>query len=107
MEAGEIIAFNLKRLRNEKNLTLGQLANMAGVSKVVLSQIEKGEANPTINTIRFKFGKRRFPRFRRTSTISFTIMRRPRIETLSCTRWKQSRAASTLPSGIPRTALSI
>ena len=51
MEAGEIIAFNLKRLRNEKNLTLGQLANMAGVSKVVLSQIEKGEANPTINTI--------------------------------------------------------
>ena len=51
MEAGEIIAFNLKRLRNEKNLTLGQLANLAGVSKVVLSQIEKGEANPTINTI--------------------------------------------------------
>ena len=51
MEAGEIIAYNLKRLRNEKNLTLGQLANMAGVSKVVLSQIEKGEANPTINTI--------------------------------------------------------
>ena len=25
MEAGEIIAYNLKRLRNEKNLTLGQL----------------------------------------------------------------------------------
>ena len=39
MEAGEVIAYNLKRLRNEKNLTLGQLANMAGVSKVVLSQI--------------------------------------------------------------------
>ena len=51
MEAGEIIAYNLKRLRNERNLTLGQLSNLAGVSKVLLSQIEKGEANPTINTI--------------------------------------------------------
>ena len=51
MEAGEIISINLKRLRKERNLSLGQLADMAGLSKVVLSQIEKGDANPTINTI--------------------------------------------------------
>ena len=51
MEIGEIIAYNLKRIREERNLSLGQLADSAGVSKVVLSQIEKGDSNPTINTI--------------------------------------------------------
>ena len=51
MEIGEIIAINLKRLREERNLSLGQLADMAGVSKVMLSQLEKGASNPTVNTI--------------------------------------------------------
>ena len=51
MEIGKIIAYNLKRIREERNLSLGQLADNAGVSKVVLSQIEKGDSNPTINTI--------------------------------------------------------
>ncbi len=51
MEIGEIIALNLRRLREERNLSLGQLAEMAGVSKVMLSQLEKGTSNPTINTV--------------------------------------------------------
>lgn len=51
MEINQIIAYNLKRIRKEKRLSLGQLAERADVSKVVLSQIEKGDANPTINTI--------------------------------------------------------
>ncbi len=51
MEINEIIACNLKRLREEKNLSLGQLAELAGVSKVMLSGVEKGASNPTINTI--------------------------------------------------------
>ena len=51
MEIGEIIAYNLKRFREERNLSMGQLAEMAGVSKVVLSQLEKGASNPTINTV--------------------------------------------------------
>lgn len=51
MEIGEIIAHNLKKLREERHLSQGQLAEMAGISKVVISQIEKGTANPTINTI--------------------------------------------------------
>jgi transcriptional regulator with XRE-family HTH domain len=51
MEVGAIIAANLKRIREERHLSLGQLAEQAGVSKVILSQIEKGDANPTINTI--------------------------------------------------------
>lgn len=51
MEVGGIIAENLKRLRAERNLSLGRLAELSGVSKVMLSQIEKGDSNPTVNTI--------------------------------------------------------
>lgn len=51
MEVSRIIAENLKRLRTERNLSLGALAALCDVSKVMLSQIEKGETNPSINTI--------------------------------------------------------
>lgn len=51
MDLNNIISANLKKLRNERNLSLGQLSELSGVSKVMLSQIEKGESNPTINTI--------------------------------------------------------
>ena len=51
MSINEIIAANLQRLREERNLSFGQLAERSGVSKVMLSQIEKGEGNPTINTL--------------------------------------------------------
>ncbi|MEA5039380.1 MAG: XRE family transcriptional regulator [Clostridiaceae bacterium] len=51
MEILLVIADNLKRLRTERNLSLGQLAELSGVSKVMLSQMEKGDTNPTINTI--------------------------------------------------------
>lgn len=47
----KLIAYNLKKLREEQNLSQGQLAERAGVSKVIISQIEKGDSNPTINTI--------------------------------------------------------
>ncbi|WP_432409405.1 helix-turn-helix domain-containing protein [Wukongibacter sp. M2B1] len=51
MNINLIIGENLKRLRNERNLSLSQLAELSNISKVMLSQIEKGETNPTINTI--------------------------------------------------------
>lgn len=51
MELGTIIAINLKGLRTERNLTLGQLSKISGISKAMLSDIEKGNSNPTINTI--------------------------------------------------------
>lgn len=51
MELGKIIAINLKALRTERNLTLGQLSKISGISKAMLSDIEKGGSNPTINTI--------------------------------------------------------
>lgn len=51
MELGKVIAINLKQLRTERNLTLGQLSKISGISKAMLSDIEKGNSNPTINTI--------------------------------------------------------
>ena len=51
MELGKVIALNLKGLRTERNLTLGQLSKISGISKAMLSDIEKGNSNPTINTI--------------------------------------------------------
>ena len=51
MNLNNIIASNLKRLRTERQLSLGKLSEVCGVSKVMLGQIERGESNPTINTI--------------------------------------------------------
>ncbi|NMM64943.1 helix-turn-helix domain-containing protein [Clostridium sp. P21] len=51
MNLNTIIGENLKRLRLERNLSFGQLAELSEVSKVMISQIEKGDSNPTINTI--------------------------------------------------------
>lgn len=51
MEITSIIAANLKILRSQRNLSLGQLSTLCDVSKVMLSQIEKGETNPTINIL--------------------------------------------------------
>lgn len=47
----QILGSNLKRLRMARNLSLGQLADKCGVSKVMLSQMERGESNPTVNTL--------------------------------------------------------
>ncbi len=51
MELSKIIGYNLKQLRTERNLSLGQLAEVSEISKAMLSDIEKGNGNPTINTI--------------------------------------------------------
>ena len=47
----EIISGNLKRLRREKELTLDALAEMTGVSKSMLGQIERGESAPSVATL--------------------------------------------------------
>jgi len=45
------IARNLKKIRLVRGLSLDNLAEQTGVSKSILAQIERGEANPTIGTI--------------------------------------------------------
>ncbi|MGG1661542.1 helix-turn-helix domain-containing protein [Brevibacillus sp. NRS-1366] len=46
-----VLAENLKNLRASKKLSLDKVAEMTGVSKTMLGQIERGESNPTINTV--------------------------------------------------------
>lgn len=46
-----IISENLKRVREEKKLSLDTVAKLSGVSKSMLGQIERCEVNPTVSTM--------------------------------------------------------
>ena len=41
----------VKKVRLEKNMTLGTLAKLSGISKGHLSKIERGEREPKISTL--------------------------------------------------------
>ena len=45
------LADNVRRIREEKGLSLGQLAEQCGVSKATLFKIERATTNPTLDTI--------------------------------------------------------
>lgn len=45
------ISVNLKKIRLEKGMKLEQVAEQTGVSKSMLAQIERGEANPSIGCL--------------------------------------------------------
>lgn len=51
MDITQQIGQNLRQLRSSQQLTLDDVAKKTGISKGMLSQIEKGTTNPTINTI--------------------------------------------------------
>ena len=46
-----IVARNIKRLREEKKLSMDELAKLSGVSKSMLAQIERGTANPSLGVL--------------------------------------------------------
>ncbi|OMF64189.1 XRE family transcriptional regulator [Paenibacillus sp. FSL R5-0766] len=46
-----ILAQNLKQLREQRKLSLDKVAEMSGISKTMLGQIERGESNPSIATV--------------------------------------------------------
>jgi len=47
----QLVARNLKKIREEKKLSLDRLAELTGVSKSMLGQIERGESSPTISIV--------------------------------------------------------
>ena len=51
MESPPKVGQEIQRLRLEQNYTLDQLAAKSGVSKSILSQIERDRSNPTLATI--------------------------------------------------------
>ncbi len=48
---GSRIALNLRRLRLERYVSLGELSRTSGVSKGTLSALEAGTGNPTVETL--------------------------------------------------------
>lgn len=47
----QIVADNIKSLREKNKLSLDELSKLSGVSKSMLAQIERGEGNPTLSTL--------------------------------------------------------
>lgn len=47
----ENVAINLRKIRKGKKMSLDMLARETGLSKSMLGQIERGEANPTLGTL--------------------------------------------------------
>ena len=45
------VAGNIRRLRQEANLTLAELAGAAGLGKSTLAQLESGKGNPSVETL--------------------------------------------------------
>ncbi|PQP81271.1 DNA-binding protein [Paenibacillus sp. PCH8] len=45
------LAQNLKQIREQRKLSLDKVADMSGISKTMLGQIERGESNPSIATV--------------------------------------------------------
>jgi Predicted transcriptional regulators len=46
-----IVSKNVKQIRQEKDLSLDELARYSGVSKSMLAQIERGVGNPSLSTL--------------------------------------------------------
>ena len=57
MDLNRAVADNIKRIRKSKKLSMERLAAEAGVSRSMLGQIERGEANPSPSVIRWSFEK--------------------------------------------------
>ncbi|MDD3347305.1 helix-turn-helix transcriptional regulator [Oscillibacter sp.] len=51
MELNRAVAENIKRIRKGKKLSMERTAVLAGVSRSMLGQIERGEANPSVAII--------------------------------------------------------
>ena len=51
MDVKETVACNLRRLRDNRKLSLDAAAQLTGVSKSMLGQIERGDVNPTISVL--------------------------------------------------------
>ncbi|WED22543.1 XRE family transcriptional regulator [Vibrio sp. JC009] len=51
MEDFSILGENLKSIRNKRGLSLSEASSLTGVSKTMLSQIERSESMPTIATV--------------------------------------------------------
>lgn len=47
----QIVAYNIKQLREKNKLSIDELSKLSGVSRSMLAQIERGGGNPTLSTL--------------------------------------------------------
>lgn len=50
-DENSLVARNVRRFRQERGLSLGELARRSGLSKQTLSKVEQGVGNPTVETL--------------------------------------------------------
>lgn len=60
-EHGDVLAGNIRRLRDSQALSLSALARRSGIAKATLSAIEQGDGNPTVATLHSLAGALRIP----------------------------------------------
>lgn len=85
VDVKNIVARNVKELRENRKLTLDAAADITGVSRSMLAQIEKGDVNPTISVM-WKIAngfKVSFTSLIETDDDSVTVLRREETEPLS------------------------
>src|SRR3954453_14071382 len=51
MDVLTVLGHNVRRLRHERGLSLGALAQAAGLAKQTLANLENGSGNPTVETL--------------------------------------------------------
>ena len=51
VKAGQVLAANLRALREKAGISLSELARRSGIAKGTLSQLESRPGNPTIETV--------------------------------------------------------
>jgi len=48
---GPLLGRNVRRIRGERQMSLGALARQAGLAKQTLANLESGTGNPTVETL--------------------------------------------------------
>lgn len=81
-ELNKIIGKNLISIRKNRNLSLDEVSDLTGVSKGMISQIEKGKSNPTVSTLwKISTGlKVPFSSFMESKTIDYEVINKDDIE---------------------------
>lgn len=50
-QAGKVLGTNVRALRERRGISLSELARRSGIAKSIVSQVERGAYNPTIQTV--------------------------------------------------------
>ncbi|WNM31678.1 XRE family transcriptional regulator [Streptomyces sp. Li-HN-5-11] len=107
LHENDLVARNVRRFRQERAMSLGELARRSGLSKQTLSKIEQGSGNPTVETLALLGAALDVPA-RRLLTEWGTpvyVQRQDEGEWTHATNWTERLLDETYGSGYVRTLL--